>query len=266
MAKVLKNLLSDYGYNLVALPKEDIAPLLLLYKNEDGVSSVESKLQQLFIIEDVAPPVITKNKTVTSINGSATVIFDGESGFSMLDWLLQKLHMGKLSGKLNLANNNKVTISYENIKEDKVSLLDLDNFISGSVPDATRFHSFKQKLENSELYVINAVLKSNSFSIAVEDQNGQQVDMNATVKGIVDASVNISHSKKNAITLQHNDATPVVFAFKAQRIIYDEKKWWQFFKKDEANFHIKDQQGVILKNEDDFPTAPLKTNADLIDL
>lgn len=259
MAEVLKNLLSDYGYNLVALPKEDIAPLMLLYKNGHAVSAVESTVDKLFAIADAALPVVKKNKAVTSIDGGASVVFDAEGGVSMLDWLLKTLKMGKLSAKTELDITHKVKITYENVKEDKVDLLALDRFISGSNPLEGKFNSFKEKLMESELYVINNVLKSNSFSVAIEDAAGTKVDIEATIKGIVDANVDISRGKNNEITLKNtNIDTYIVFAFKAQRILYDQKKWWQFFKKDDAKFHIKDQQGVILRDEGKYPTQPLK--------
>ena len=266
MAKVLKSLLSDYGYNLVALPKEDITPLLLLYKNYDGVSSVENKLQMLFAIADSPPPIIIKDKIVAGIQGMANITFDAEGGVDMLDWLLQKLNMGKLAGKLKLDGANTVKISYENVLEDKVGLLELDDFISGSEPVTLRFNTFKQKLENSELFVVNAVLKSNSFSVAIAGENAQGANLEATLKGIVDANVDLKHNSDNSITLKHDNAMPIVFAFKAQQILYDQKQWWQFYKKDEAQFHIKDQQGVILKSESDFPAIPLKTGTELIGL
>lgn len=266
MSKVLQNQLAEYGYNLVALPKADIKPLLLLYKNNDAVSSVDSPLVQLFKIADSAPPTVLKDTDVTEIAGSANLTFDATAGVSLLDWLLQKLNMGKLEAKLKLNAKNKVLISYENITEDKVSLLELDNFITGSEPDTARFTTFREKLEENELYVVNAVLKSNAFSITVEDENGQSVDVEATVKGIVNANVDIARNKNNALTLKHAGATPLVFAFKAQQILYDRKKWWEFFRKDEASFRIRDQQGVVLKGESDFPTAPLKGGVTLMDI
>ena len=259
MAKVLKNLLSEYGYNLVALPKEDIAPLMLLYKNGNAVSAVESTVDKLFTITDAALPVVTKDKIVTSIDGGASVFFDAEGGVSILDWLLKTLKMGKFSAKTEIDATHKVKITYENVKEDKVDLLVLDSFISGSDPVKGKFNAFKEKLEDSELYVINSVLKSNSFSVAVEDAAGTKVDIEATVKGIVDANVIISKNKNNEITLKHTNAdTYIVFAFKAQQIIYDQKEWWQFFKKEEAKFRIKDQQGVILRGEEQIATNPLE--------
>lgn len=266
MAKVIRNPLSNYGYNLIALPKEDVAPLLLLYKNHKGVSSVDKSLIDFFRILDSAPPSISKGNKVVDISGDSSVLFEAEGGINVLEWLLQKLKMGKLAGNLKIDSARQVHISYENVTEDKVSLLDLDNFISGSEPQKNQFNTFKEKLENSELFVINSILKSNSFSVSAADQNGHSIDIEGNIKGVVDAKVEVSKQKNNTILLKYDEAAPIVFAFKAQRIIYDKKKWWQFFRKEEAKFKIKDQQGVVLKNESDFPTEPLIEGNELIDL
>lgn len=257
MVKVLKNLLSDKGYNLIELPKEDIAPLLLLYKNGNDVSSVESPVQRLFKTGDSAPPVIIKDKIVIDVEGVANITYDANGGVEILDWLLKKLNMGQLAGKLKLDGTNTVKICYEDVTEDKVSLLDLDNFITMGQPDITGFHTFKEKLQDSELYIVTAILKSNTFSVVVEDENGQQVNVDATIKGVLDARVDISHNKNNAITLKHEGIVPLAFAFKAQQILYNQKQWWQFFKSEEADFHLKDLKGTTLKSEVDFPTSPL---------
>ncbi len=266
MAKVLKNLLSDYGYNLVALPKEDISPLMVLYKNGNAVSAAESTLQKLFKIADKFPPEIVKDKTVSSVNGHTSVVFDAEAGISMLDKLLQALKMGKLSAKTSIDASHSITITYENVLEDKVDLIILDDFITGSDPLVGEFTTYRKKLENSELYVISHVLKSNSFSVAVEDATGTKVDIEATVKGVVDANVNLSKNKNDQVTLKHNKPdVNIVFAFRAQKIIYDHKKWWQFFKRDDAKFHIKDEQGVIMKGEEDFYSVPLQQGEEMIE-
>ena len=266
MAKVLKNLLSDYGYNLVALPKADIAPLLLLYKKPDSLGSLDSQLKKLFATGDKAYPSATKDIEVSDIEGSAMVTFDAGAGVSMLDWLLGKLNMGKLSAQTKFDADNEVTISYQNVREDKVDLLDLDNYISESIPQTEKLNTYKEKLEDGELYVINSVLKSDTFSITVVDKAGQHVDIEATVKGIVNTNVNMTRQKDNSITLKHDGENPVVFGFKAQQIIYDKKKWWQFGKKDEAKFRIKDQQGAVLKGESDLPTHSLKMGDELVTL
>lgn len=257
MAKAIKNLLADYGYNIVALPKAGIRPLQLLYRNGDSLGSLDSSLYKFFTTGDKAPPELQMDNETASIEGATAVKFDAKAGVSVLDWLLDKLNMGKLAGKLALDAGHTVTISYQQVREDKVDLLDLDNYISESQPSKTQFNSYRKMLENSELYVINAVLKSTAITLAVTDSNGQHLDMEATVKGIVDASVDVTRNKNNSISLTHAGAEPVVFGFKAQQIIYEPSSWWQFWKKEEARFRIRDQQGEVLKGEDELPTKPL---------
>ncbi|WP_346237047.1 hypothetical protein ABDK00_012590 [Niabella insulamsoli] len=267
MTKVLKNLLAEYGYNLVALPREDIAPLMLLYKKGKDVKAVESTVDKLFAIEDAALPVIKRDNSVTTIKGEASVVFDAEAGVSALDWLLKKLKMGNLSAKAAVDISHKVAITYENVMEDKVDMLELDNFISSSEPVEGKFNSFKEKLKDSELYVITHILKSNSFSVTVEDASGTQVDVEASIKGIVDANVNVSKNKNKGVTLTHENAdTSVVFAFRAQRIIYDQKSWWNVFKKKEAKFRIIDGQGIVLRADEDHATVPLMLEEQTADL
>lgn len=264
MAKALKNLLSGYGYNLVALPKSDIEPLQLLYKKEDSLGSLESSLLNLFTIGDKAPPEIKRDRSTSNIDGSTAISFDASAGVGMLDWLLDKLNMGKLSGNMKLDTGHTVTISYQNVKEDKVDLLELDNYISESKPSSSQFNSYRQKLEGSELYVVNAVLKSNSISLAVTDSNGQHVDLEATVKGIVNAAVEVNRQKNNTISLTHSGSDPVIFGFKAQQILYEPTKWWQFWKEKEARFRIRDQEGEVLKGEDEMPTRVLNMGNELV--
>jgi hypothetical protein len=262
MAQALQNLLTDYGYNLVALPKADLQPLGLLFKRPDGLGSVDSTLLKLFTIADAAPPMIRRDGVVPDLKGSALVTFDAKAGVNLLQSLLGHLGLGKASAKLDLNTNHTVTVGYENITEDKTDLLELDSYISGSDPDKVQFNTFKDKLENSELYVINAVLKSSTFSIKVEDKSGQRVNLDAAVKGMLDAKVDVSHRDKNFMTIKHKGA-PLVFAFKAQRIMYDRKKWWS---SQEARFRIIDQQGVVLKDESELPTDPLVLGLELADL
>lgn len=261
MPKELHNPLAPYGYNLVALPKEDIAPMMLLYRNGDSLGSLDESMDIFFEIGDSAPPEVIENKDVSGISGNTKFVYEAKAGISILDHLLQRLHMGKLAGKMGLDGNSTMTINYETVKEDKVSLLQLDNYISTARPAKIKFTTYREKLEDGELYVVNAVLKTNSFTVSVEDGNGQTVDIEATIKGILDAKTDFNRNKNNSITLKNATDTPLIFAFKAQQILYDKKAWWEFFRKDEARFRIKDQQGEILKGEDDFPTMPLKWDA-----
>lgn len=266
MAKVLKNLLTDYGYNLVALPKTDLTPLQLLFKTTNGLGSVNSTITKLFEADECAPPQLLPDAQVADITGSAAITYDAQTGINVLESLLQKLNLGKANTKASVDGNHNITISYQNVIESKVDLLDLDKFITGSEPNVSEFGSFREKLEHSELYVINAVLKSSSFTVTMTDKDGQKVNVSAAVKGIIDVSADVSRSKDNAITLSNPAGVTVVFGFKAQRILYDEKKWWQLLKPDAVKFRIIDQQGEVLRDESDLPTLPLSVFENGVDI
>jgi hypothetical protein len=268
MSNVLQNQLADYGYNLVALPKADIWPLMLLYKVSDTVvSSTNDSVVNFFKPTDAAAPTVKPgNDPMVELEGAANLVFDADAGVSMLSRLLQNLGMGKAEAKLKLNTGNKLDISYEQITEDVISLLDLDNYITGASPHEGKFHAFEAKLKGSELYIISAVLKSNQFSIAVKDENGQSINVEADVKGIVNANVSVDRKKDNALTLSYAGAKPLVFAFKAQQIIYDHQSWWNIFSSERAGFHIRDQRGIVFKGSDDIRTIALRSGNNLLDI
>jgi hypothetical protein len=267
MSSVLQNQLSEYGYNLVALPKAEIWPLMLLYKVSSGVvASTNDSAEKFFKPTDAALPIVVPGDPTAEITGAANLEFNAEAGGSMLDRLLSTLGMGKADAKLRLNTGNKLDISYEQITEDVISLLDLDNYITGATPQADKFRAFAAKLKASELYVISSVLKSNTFSLAVKNENGQSIDVTADVKGIVNANVSVDRKKDNALTLSYAGAKPLVFAFKAQQIIYEQSSWWNVFNNDDAKFHIREAGGIVFKSDDNIPTVPLQSGNTLLDI
>src|SRR6478735_3685112 len=111
--------LTNLGYNMVAWPKTGIQPLALLYKTDNGVSAVEADLDELFKPGDAAPPQIKAGGIASDIKGAAELTFDAKGGINILDWLLNKLKLGKMSAGIALNDSYVVTVSYLNVKEDK---------------------------------------------------------------------------------------------------------------------------------------------------
>lgn len=257
--------LSTLGYSLVAWPKTGIQPLTLLYKTDNGVSSVEAMLKDLFKTGEAAPPQVKRNVEATDIKGAATLSFDAQGGVKMLDWLLNKLNLGKMSADVKLNDSYEVNVSYVNIKEDKVNLLTLDGFLSKSKPSTEKFNTFREKLEHNELYVINAVAKSSDIAVTISSKNGQDINADVNVKGIMETNVGAARKQGNSLELVYKmaDDKPVIFAFKAQQIIYEKKSFWS---DQPARFYIKDQVGAVLLGPEDIPTHPLQTGGELVEL
>ncbi|HEY4111463.1 hypothetical protein [Puia sp.] len=261
MSKLLKNFLADYGYNIVALPRTDIKPLILLCQDGGSVSSLESGIAALFTSEEQAPPAVTSNTATGDIAGSTSVSFDSDTGISLLSWLLDKLKLGKLEAKANLDSNKVLTFKYEKVREDKIDLVKLDGFLTGSTPVKNKFNTFRAKLMNSELYVINSVLKSNTFTFTIEDKSGASADIDATIKGIAAINQNIKSTSNNSVTITSRDEEPLVFAFRAQHILYKKAGFWDRLldSADAAGgFTIRNETGIVLKGPEDYASEPLQ--------
>jgi len=266
MSKLLKNFLAEYGYNIVALPKEDIKPLLLLAQDGAGVISIDAAVSALFYSDEQASPSITSNTPTADIVGSTAASFDSETGISVLGWLLDKLKLGKLETKLNLDSNKILTFKYQNVKEDKVNLVALDGYLTEATPVKDKFKTFQAKLMNGELYVINAILKSNTCTLTIEDKRGTTADVDATIRGIASINQNIKSTSNNSVNITGNTEAPLVFAFKAQHIFYDKPGFWsRLFQPTDTpggGFRIKNESDLVLRGPEDYPTEPLKAFAD----
>ena len=246
------------------MPNSGITPNLLLYQAGEGVTSAGSTLFTLFPVDDVAPPALNPETDVTPLIGKAEASFDAKAGVNFLQSLLEKLNMGKASFKAKLDDKDTLTFSFQDVKESSIDLLALDAFISGTPPDLEKFRSFSEKLKASELYVVTSVLKSNTFSVAITDKSGQNVSAEASLKGVLDAQVQVGHGSNHSITLSHkNKQVPLVFAFKAQRIIYDKPSFWTG---KPGGFHIVKAIDVVMRNKGNYNTEPLSTGLQAADI
>jgi hypothetical protein len=237
-----------------------------LYTTDKGVSSVDAELEELFEPVDVAPPRVKEDGEIPDIGGSVDLSFDAEGGIKVLDWLLNKLKMGQLAGKASWSENYVVTVTYSGVKEDKVSLLGVDKYLSNAAPITSGFNTFRPKLENNELYVVTSVLKSDTLSMKIEAKNGADISADATVKGILEVNAAVARKKDNTLSLDYTrkeGALPMVFAFKAQRIIYEKENFWG---NKPAAFRIKEEGGVVLLGPEDMPTIPLEKGDELVEI
>lgn len=266
MIPFIKNLLGEYGYEIVALPKADIRPLLLLCKEGEQLTSLDSDVELLFEEDTAAIPFPTT--AVSDISGQNTLTFDFGSGIELLQNLFKALQVDSSELKMNIAANQglEITCSYENVKEDKVSFLTLDNYISGAIPLEKEFKSTMEKLKKSELYIITAVLKSNRFSIKAGNATSNNADFTASLEKLASVNAKVNRVKDNVYSISTDGETDMVFAYKAVQILYEKAKWFEFWKPQEANFRIKNQKGMVLRGMESFPVRLLKTSNSISDI
>ena len=266
MSNFMKNLLKEQGYMMVALPKASIKPLLLLVKEGKSLSSLDGNIDLLFKAQAV--PIPKCNVVVADISGKKTLEFKLKVGLKFLDSLFSvlKLSTAKLKAEAIIERDYKVDFCYEEVSEDSVGLLDIDAFLSNAVPLEGQFKQYMDRLKKSKLYIITSTLKSKAFSLDMVDKNGQSLDLNASLKADGKGHAAIQRSKEKGFTIRHQGEEELVFAFKAYRILYNEKKWFEFWRQDEAQFRIKKEQNLMLRGIDSIPGELLEMEEDVVDL
>jgi hypothetical protein len=268
MSNLIKNLLTEYGYEMVALPKADIAPLLLLRKEGDYLSSMHSNVELLFEEDIAALPAPTTTTTVANISGKNTLRLDGNMGLKALSGLFDALKLKDSDIKTHFAasKNLELEFSFENVQEDKVDYVVLDNFFSGAIPLEKEFKSSMELLKRSELYVVTTVLKSNHFSIKIGNSNSQDAELKLALEKMGALDTKFKREKDNVFSITTEGEESLVFAFKAVQILYDKASWFEFWKPKEAEFRIRKQKGMVLRGTSDFPVINLKTESGISDI
>ncbi|MEZ4884528.1 MAG: hypothetical protein R3E32_07380 [Chitinophagales bacterium] len=265
MNNTIQNLLKSKGYGLVAYPKAQIKPLDLHIKADHHYESLDSSLVLLFEPDEAPRPRV--NEEAASISGQEMFKMEASAGINFLEGIFQKLKLSDTKILFHAAANKNLQLVYQfnNVLEDKVEHLDLDNYLSGAIPLENEFRTYMKKLKNSELYVLTAVLKSNSMTIHLEDNNGQQVQLEGAFSELAKANVHFKRDKQFGYTLQSPEGIPLVFAYKAVQILYNQKKWFEFWKSEDAHFTINNQTGPVIRGMDDFPVKDLEAGDELVE-
>lgn len=265
--EILKDYFETKGYNVVAMPKSNIRPLQLLSLEGKHLSSLGSTVDVLFEEDSSPMPSIKKDIIIPDLKGQSQLTLKINSGLTILNGLLNTLNLGNITTKANFSDSDKIVFSFDNIVEDGIDgFLNLDNFISGSIPNIDKFKTYKEKLLDSELYIITSVLKCNNFSVKLINKDSQNISAQIEIKDTIKADAELNRAKDNTIQISYKGKESLVFGFKAVQIIYDAPKWFEFWNKKEAGFKIKAQLGMVLKGIGDFPVKHLNLESDLVEI
>lgn len=251
MIKFQQNLLKELGYDTIALPKEDIHPLLLLADEGQSVSSLGWPLQTLF--KPDIKPLVLPGKGVSDINVERMFTFDAGLGLDFLSAIFQyfKLDESKLKAGLKANKGMVVNCSFHDVKEELVAQADIDSFLTGAIPRENEFRTYEKKLKDSELYVITNVLRSSSFKIELEKSGSGGFNLDASVAKLAEGKTHIDRENERNYVISNTSGKDLAFAFKAYRIIYDKKSWWQFWKADDAGFRLRRDPDLVMRSVED---------------
>jgi len=209
------------GYSLVALPDAGIRPLQILAR--DGRSlSLYGDLASAFDAGDKPLPAVKNGTQVAPISVTETSALDNRLGLRVVSQWLGGDKAG-VSGRIKQAARFKLKLG--DVTKDAIDLQELDQFLAAASLRAGA-PNIERLLEHDNLYVITAVLKSKSLSL--ETTTDDMVDGNLNIPEVVQGtsgSARVEVINKDKRTVAFKAESPVVFAFKAALIYFEDDSY-----------------------------------------
>jgi len=255
---ITRNILKEFGFNLVAMPKPDIYPLQVLAKEDNETVFKIGTINDLFSQGDeVAPPAIERNKTVPEIiKGTFLIDLELNTKINLMNFWKSAFNGANFNAQIN--SSDKILFSYAQGKVTEVSsLIQLNAYINDAKLNRN-ISTFRDQLEKENIYIITSVLKSNTFELELVNNDSYKADFEISDKQkVVEISSDVQRKKEINNIISHNSETDcLVVGFKAVKLIYN-KHFWSSKK---ADYKIKSAEGIVLRSEEDFPVVRMDTN------
>jgi hypothetical protein len=215
--------LKAYGYNPVRLPRADIKPLQMLYKDRKDLSQL-GELTSVLINRSGSNTQIPKTKEnipAANISGKKTADMSFGIGLSFLGNIISAMGGSILGLDIKYQQAKSISFGYDEVVQDKIELNELDKYLNNS--DINPFSGYvNDLLDADEVYVITSVIKSKKFSVYAIDSRGANVQVNIPeIQGIVGSDVNVDAQSQGSAVITYEGKVLLVFGFLAVQVFYD---------------------------------------------
>ena len=220
--------LKTFGYCVVLVPKEDVAPLQVMAKQK-GVLMRLGDLKTLLVSGSNIPlPEIIKDKHAADISGQRTGEMKIGIGLSIMGTLIGAMGGSEAGLKAQYQQAKTSAFEFTEVLEDRVEILAIDQYLTDA--DVNPFSSYvAQLLEADELYITTATIKSKKFTVEAKKANGQALEVKLPeIQGMVGGDVSVSGQAEVTTKVTYEGKKHLVFGFQAVRLFYEEGRYTAF--------------------------------------
>jgi hypothetical protein len=217
------NWLKDYRFTALELPRRDVAPADVLFRNNGAFNQKVGNLSMLFS-SDSGLPTTTSGEPAGSISRTHTNKVEANLGFKILGALFGGGADSKLGADLKGKRARSFSVTYEDVTQDSLPVLELQFWL-----EQAKIRGAKQAgewLEKEKLAAVTAVLRTAKLSIVAEGENGASIELNIPeIKGLVggDAVVSADSTDSSKVTFEGKE--PIAFGFQAFVMEFDKGVW-----------------------------------------
>lgn len=247
----------ERGLLKVALPRERITPLMIIQKVADGTGEIIGSVEELFTSTTMTLPLDVKDEKVSEFSGGNTAKMNMEAGLSFLQGIWSKLGKGDLKGEFK--KDDVFSFHFNNLLRDSIkSEITLSSFIFSSIATLEANNPYRQALKNGDLYVVTSVLKSNDFTITVQDEKTGEGKLSLGLKDLFDVDIKAGGSNVSNESIKNNGGY-MIFALRAKQIFYHKN----IFGKEKFSLENPDIEKVLGPEQ---TTSNLTTGSGLIEI
>jgi hypothetical protein len=213
-------LLKEFGYSVVRLPRESIRPLQVVQRQGDALT-ILGELTDLFNGGQTLPAVGPDHQAAF-INGKKSRALDINVGLSLLSGIIGSMTGSKLKLDAAYKKASNLTFEFEDVQVSEVNQLAVNKFISGNKVDTSVGGGILKALEEDRLYVITSIVKSKKFKTQATQSDGLSVQVDIpVVKEMVGGAVQIQSGGSSDSNITFEGANPLVFGFQAAQIEFE---------------------------------------------
>jgi hypothetical protein len=221
------NLLKDFSYNVVRLPRTGIRPLQILEKQGNDLV-VLGDVADLFIAGSAALPSVGPDEQATFINGKRTRSLSISVGLSLLGGIIGAMTGSKVKLDVGYRKASALAFEFNDVKMNQTNQIQLSRFLTAARIDETVGPPAKL-LEADKLYVITSTIKSRKFTAEAARDGGVSVEVDVPlIKSLVSGNVGVKTEGANNSKISYEGTVPLVFGFQAIRMEFEQGKFKGF--------------------------------------
>ena len=211
--------LKDVGYNVVRLPRADIAPLQILVRKRSNLDFLGTLDK---IIVGVRAPMPKLDEPVTTVKGQSTRTgaLDANLGLGILGSIIAGMTGQSIGLGAGYKNSSALSFEFLDGRRDSIPIDELDRFLTAGRLDSGSRH-LSRLVESDRIYVVTATLKSNKILVNSHRADGTSASADIPlIKGVLAGTVKVGTQGDSSSALTYEGEKPLIFGFQATRILF----------------------------------------------
>lgn len=210
----------NFGYNVIALPRERFDPLMVLGGPLSGLRFL-GYLGDLVKTRAPLPPVEVDDP-MPELAGRRSDLKEAKVGLTFLESLLRGL--GWQGGSLALAFREVAFIQmvYQEVRHDFVAPMTILNYLANAPVNPQTRDIFRQC---EAVVLVTDTLKSNCFGVVAYDRDYQPLNLDIdALQEVVGVKAGILVSRESEGNLLYRGTRQLRFGFRGLRLVLDEER------------------------------------------